>query len=295
MPGPAPKPRDQRIRRNRDEGTTSTSVELPSEPLVEWLDDMPVATIELRLAGGRTVRAPAPPTRSGESLEFAAGFPKHAGGGYWELSNGERVGQMRRDQAEAAEAAVRREADLLPQSRRAWEVFWCTPEASMMRPHHLPALERLVLMYDEEERVRRRVFADPPDGRYEVDDCGRIIVVDIPLGMDGPAKPGEQVLEYDQRVVRLPGYLGRGSQGQIVEAPEFKILMKLRSEIRQLEDRFAGSPMAEFKVGWQQAAMLNERARARESEDLAAAAAALRESHQRMIDGGEIVDAEVVG
>lgn len=161
----------------------------------------------------------------------------------------------------------------LKDTKKRWEAVWLTPEAQMIRPHHLPAMERLFQLYDEEERIRRRVNRSKSHGQM------------VPLAMDGPARDGEQIVEHDYRAVAIPGHLGVGSQGQLVRSPDFDALMKVRAEIRQLEDRFAGTPMAEFKVGWQQAAMANEQARAREASELSQVASQLAEQHQQLQAG----------
>lgn len=227
MSGPTPKPRDQRKRRNKTEGTQSTTVVLSdATPRVDWLDQFPVDTIEVE-SGGDLVTIPKPP------------------------------------------------AGMLKPSKQRWVIFWLSPEASMIRPLHMPALERLALMYDQEERLRRRV------------NKSRLITEKVMIGLDGPAEDGDEVIEYETRVVRIPGHLGVGSQGQLVESPDSKALMAVRKEIRALEDRFAGSPMATFRVGWQHAAMLNEQSRAREAQELAAAAAQMQAQHQALMAGGD--------
>lgn len=224
MPGPPPKPRDQRVRRNRDEGTTSTSVVLSADHAVDWLGQVPVRTVEVEVPGEGPRLIPAPKTR-------------------W-----------------------------LQQTKQQWQAFWLAAESSMVRPHHLPSVERLFQLYDEEERIRRRV------ARSE------LRVRDDLVGIDGPARDGEVVVERVPRARRVPGHLGEGSQGQLVRGPDFDALMKLRSEIRQLEDRFAATPLAEFRVGWQQAAMLREQQQVREAQQIAEAASAIAERHQEMIE-----------
>lgn len=222
MSGPPPKPRDQRARRNKSEGTESTSVVLPPEapPLPAWVG----ATTELNLDGWK-VEVPKPP------------------------------------------------AKLLKDSREAWAMYWLIPESAMLRPHHMPALRRLVRLYDEEERIRRRVAAN------------RDVVMDVPMGMDGPAKRGEAAVAYDHRLVSLPGHLGLGSQGQVVVSPDHKALQDVRQRIQALEDRFAATPLAEYRVGWQRAAMISEEGRAREAQELAAAAAQIAEQHAQLTAG----------
>lgn len=212
MRGPTPKPADERIRRNTDGGTTSTSVMLPavSPSLPAWVD----TAVEVKVRGAMVV-VPKPP------------------------------------------------AGLLQRSLEAWVTFWSIPETSMLRPHHLPALERLVRLYDEEERMRRQV-----EKKH---------TVMLPVG--GRDEWGDPV--YEEHT--LPGHLTLGSQGQLVEHPSSKMLDRKRSEIRQLEDRFAASPLAEFRVGWQRAAMLNEESKASEAAELAAAAAAIAEAHQAVL------------
>jgi hypothetical protein len=153
-------------------------------------------------------------------------------------------------------------------TRQRWEAFWTAAEAQMVRPHHLPSVERLFQLYDDEERLRRRVARRTPVAQM------------VPLGLDGPARDGEQVVEHDYRAQAVPGHLGVGSQGQLVESADWKALVKVRQEIRQLEDRFAGTPMAEFRVGWQQAEMANAQARAREARELGSVAAELRQAHE---------------
>lgn len=199
MPGPPPKPADQRARRNRDEGTTSTTVVLPAEATVEWVERWPVRTVEVDRGDGELVTIPAPQRR-------------------W-----------------------------LKAIKEQWSRFWLVPEARMVRLHHLPEVERLFQLYDEEERLRRRV---------------------------GRRKNGVQV-----------GHVTVGSQGQLVRAPEWDQLMQTRKEIRALEDRCGASPMAEFRVGWQQAAMHNEQTRAREASQLADAANRIASQHERMTEG----------
>jgi hypothetical protein len=162
---------------------------------------------------------------------------------------------------------------LLEQSLEAWVTYWTIPETSMLRPHHLPALRRLVCMYDEEERIRRRV------------DEGTEVAMNVPVGMDGTPTEGEIIVEYEPRMVRLPGHLGIGSQGQVVTSPDFSALMKLRERIQALEDRFAATPLAEFRVGWQRAAMLNEESKADEAAALAEAARQIAEQHAQLRGG----------
>lgn len=219
MPGPPPKPRDQRVRRNRDEGTASTSVTLQPRATVDWVADWSGRTVEVDAGGGEPALIPAPKAR-------------------W-----------------------------LKDTKKRWEAFWLAPEAQMIRPHHLPAMERLHDLYDQEERLRRRVAKSRSHGQM------------VPLAMDGPARDGEQIVEHDYRAVSIQGHLGVGSQGQLVRSPDFDALMKVRAEIRQLEDRFAATPMAEFRVGWQQAAMANEQARAREAAELSQVAQQIAELH----------------
>lgn len=232
MPGPPPKPSDQRVRRNRDEGTSSTTVVLQAEATVEWLDQWSGRTVEIDRGDGEPVIIPAPKAR-------------------W-----------------------------LKDIKQRWRAFWLAPEAQMIRPHHMPAMERLHDLYDQEERLRRRVNRSRPHGQM------------VPLAMDGPARDGEQIVEHDYRAVAVPGHLGVGSQGQLVRSPDFDALMKVRAEIRQLEDRFAATPMAEFRVGWQQAAMANEQARAREASQLADAADRIASQHERMLTEGSASSAD---
>jgi hypothetical protein len=215
-----PKPADQRVRRNRDEGTSSTSVVLKPDPAVDWVEQWSGRKVEVGGTDGQPVLIPAPKGR-------------------W-----------------------------LKQTKQQWATFWTAAEAQMVRPHHLPSVERLFQLYDDEERLRRRVARRTPVARM------------VPLGLDGSARDGEQVVEHDCRAEAVPGHLGVGSQGQLVESADWKALVKTRQEIRQLEDRFAGTPMAEFRVGWQQAAMANEQARAREARELGSVAAELRQSHE---------------
>lgn len=226
MPGPSPKPRDQRARRNKGEGTESTTVVIPTEGRVDWLSAWPGGTVEVDAGDGGLVEIPAPPK------------------------------------------------GLLKTSRDKWTAYWLAPESQMVRPHHMAALERLARLYDEEERLRRRVAKS------------RVVSQSVPMGLDGPAAAGDAVVDVDYRAVRIPGHLGLGSQGQLVVSPDFSALMKVRVEIRQLEDRFAASPMAEFRVGWQHAAMLTEQGRAREAQELAAAAAKIAASHEQQLEQG---------
>lgn len=226
MPGPTPKPRDQRARRNRNEGTESTTVDLPPEAPAPPAWAGPTTRIEL--APGWAVEVPKPPT------------------------------------------------GLLKASREAWAMFWVIPEAIMLRPHHMPALRRLVQLYDEEERIRRRVARQRP------------VPMPAAVGLDGIAQLGELVLETETRMVQLPGHLGIGSQGQIVESPDFKALQKVRERIQALEDRFAATPLAQYRVGWQRAAMANAEARAAEATELARAAAAIAAQHEALLlEGGD--------
>lgn len=133
----------------------------------------------------------------------------------------------------------------------------------MLRPHHVTALRRLYDMYDEAERMRRAV------GRK------RRIVLAVDATEDGEAIYAAQ---------DIPGHLMVGSMGQLVESVESKKLDRLRREIRQLEDRFAGTPMAQFRLGWQQAAMLNEQSRAAEAMQLAAAAVQIQQQHEQVVE-----------
>lgn len=227
MPGPTPKPADQRVRRNRDEGTSSTSVVLSARGSVDWVEGWRGRKVEVDLGEGERALIPAPKGR-------------------W-----------------------------LKATRQQWEAFWLAPEAQMVRPHHLPAMERLFSLYDEEERIRRRVAKS------------ELVTVGEPVGMDGDISEGELVAETAPRARRIPGHLGVGSQGQVVRSPDFDALMKVRAEIRQLEDRFAATPLAEFRAGWQQAAMLNEQARAREAAEISEVAAELASQHEQIEAGGQ--------
>ena len=209
MPGPPPKPRNQRARRNKGEGTESTSVVLAEQvdqpTLPAWIRDR----VEVKV-WGETFVVPKPPR------------------------------------------------GLLQQTVEAWVTYWIIPETQMLRPHHLPALRRLVRLYDEEERLRRLVEKPWTRGVWE------------------QTPDGDEVFVEEE----LPGHLGVGSQGQLVEHPNSKILDRKRAEIRQLEDRFAGTPLAEFRVGWQRAHMINEQSRANQAEALAQAARELQERHE---------------
>lgn len=210
MPGPSPKPRDQRARRNATEGTTSTSV---------ILDDVGALTV-----------------------------------------SDEQMKPTRR---------------WLKATKEAWEIIWEVPEAQMLRPHHIKALRRLYNMYDDEERLRREV------------NRSHVVAIEEPLGLDGPAVEGEAVLETEVRARRVPGYMQVGSQGQLVESVASKKLDRVAREIRQMEDRLAGTPMAQFRLGWQQAAMLNEQARAADAVAIATAAAELQREHEVQVLGHE--------
>lgn len=226
MSGPAPKPRDQRARRNKDEGTTSTTVELPADapPLPAWIGARTVVTVD-----GAAFEVPRP--------------PRHA--------------------SKLRKAAL-----------RAWVAYWTSPEAAMIRPQHVPALERLVLLYDEEARLVDAIEAT------------KLVPETIYLGLDGPAIEGEFVVDSETRMRKLPGRLGVGSTGQLVTAPEVGQLKAVRAEIRALEDRFAGSPMAQFKLGWQQAEMYNSQARAgAHAAAIAAAARELTQQFDELLDG----------
>lgn len=203
MPGPPPKPRDQRARRNANEGTTSTSVTLPSD------------------AGG------------------VVGVPE----------------ELRRPTKR-----------WLKKTKEAWSIIWDVAESAMLRPHHVMALRRLYDMYDELERMERLVRR-----KYKV-------VTPVDVDEDGHAIYAK---------VDLPGHLAMGSKGQLVESVESKKATTLRREVRQMEDRFAGTPMAQFRLGWQQAAMLNEQARAAEASAIARAAAEIQATHEVEVLGTE--------
>lgn len=222
MSGPAPKPRDQRTRRNKTEGTTSTTVTLqPHTELPAWAGAPVVVKID-----GLEVQVPKPPG-----------------------------------------------SKLLKVAVEAWAMFWLGPEAQMLRPHHLPALRRLVLMYDEEERLRREI--EKP----------KLITETEFVGMDGPAEDGEIPFDSVTRMREIPGRLAMGSKGQLVSAPEVAQLDKVRTRIQALEDRFAATPLAQFKVGWQQAEMYNSQAKASEASAIAQAARELGEQHAQLLDG----------
>lgn len=162
---------------------------------------------------------------------------------------------------------------LLKVALEAWAMFWLGPEAQMLRPHHMPALRRLVLMYDEEERLRREIEKTKlvPETTY--------------VGMDGDATEGEIPFDTVTRMRKLPGRLAIGSTGQLVSSPEVAQLDKVRMRIQALEDRFAATPLAQFKVGWQQAEMYNSQARASEASAIAQAARELSDRHEQLLDG----------
>jgi hypothetical protein len=141
-----------------------------------------------------------------------------------------------------------------------WAIIWNVAESSMLRPHHVTALRRLYDMYDELERMERLVRKK------------KKIVSPVDVDDDGHAIYGR---------IDIPGHLEMGSQGQLVESVESKKVDRLRREVRQMEDRFAGTPMAQFRLGWQQAAMLNEQARAAEATAIARAAAEIRAGHEQ--------------
>lgn len=224
MSGPAPKPRDQRTRRNKTEGTTSTTVTLqPHTDLPAWAG--PPVAVKM---DGIEVQVPKPPG-----------------------------------------------SKLLKVAVEAWAMFWLGPEAQMLRPHHLPALRRLVLMYDEEERLRREI--EKP----------KVVPETVWVGMDGDALEGELPVESHTRMRKLPGRLAIGSTGQLVSAPEVAQLDKVRTRIQALEDRFAATPLAQFKVGWQQAEMYNSQAKASEASAIVQAARELTERHEQLLDGSQ--------
>lgn len=158
----------------------------------------------------------------------------------------------------------------LKQTREDWGIIWEVRESQMLRPHHVAALRRLYDMYDECERMKRA--------------CRKKRKVVLPTdAIDGDAI---------HTVVEIPGYKDIGSQGQLVESVESKKLDRLRREIRQMEDRFAGTPMAQFRLGWQQAAMLNEQARASEASAIATAAREIQQAHEAREE--EVIQGEIV-
>lgn len=216
MPGPPPKPRDQRKRRNADEGTTSTSVTLPA--------------------------------------------------------HGDR-GMTLADDERYADLVSTKGNGWLKQTRELWDLLWETPAATLLQPQHLPALRRLYDLYDQEERLRREVKKS------------RLVPRSQMIGMDGPIEEGELVAETHVRATRLPGHLAIGSTGQIVTSPSFTSLMKVRAEIRALEDRLGGTPMASFRMGWQHGEMVQSQAKAAEAASLAAAAQTIAEQHRQALDG----------
>lgn len=225
MSGPTPKPRDKRTRRNKNEGTTSTTVVLPpAVDLPEWAGK----PVTLKMDGFE-VTVPKPPN-NGKLLKVAI---------------------------------------------EAWANFWLHPEAQMLRPHHMPALRRLVLLYDEEERLRRAIEEE------------RLVPETIYLAMDGRAVESELVVDVETRMRKLPGRLAIGSTGQLVSSPEVAQLDKVRTRIQALEDRFAATPLAQFKVGWQQAEMYNSQAKAAEAAAIVQAARELSESHAQLLAGGD--------
>ena len=214
MPGPPPTPRDQRKRRNADEGTTSTSVTLPAAGTVPTLADDP-------------------------------------------------------DYSELVKADWR----WLKQTKQMWDLVWKAPAAALLQPQHLPALRRLYDLYDQEERLRREVRSS------------RLVPRSQMVGLDGEIGEGELVAETHVRATRLPGHLAIGSTGQIVTSPSFSQMMKVRAEIRALEDRLGGTPMATFRMGWQHGEMVQSQARAAEAAELAAAAQNIAAAHRAALEG----------
>lgn len=213
-PGPPPKPRDQRKRRNADEGTSSTSIVIPTDGAVSLADDP--ANAELVKPQGR-----------------------------W-----------------------------LKQTKTDWSAFWASPLASVFRVTDVPSLRRLFHLYDDEERIRRRLLKK------------RMVTRAEPVGMDGIVKEGEIVLDKQVRGMQIPGHLGVGSQGQLTVSPDFQALKAIRAEIRALEDRLGMTPMARYRMGWQQAEMMNSQARANEAAAMAAAADRIAERHEQLRGGG---------
>lgn len=170
---------------------------------------------------------------------------------------------------------VKHDRRWLKQTRDTWDAFWCSPLASVFQVTDVPALRRLYHLYDDEERLRRAVAKRNRVVRSE------------PWGADGPAGPGEVVMGTIDRLEEIPGHLGVGSQGQLVVSPDFTALTKVRAEIRALEDRLGLTPMARYRMGWQQAEMMNSRARAVEAASLAEAAQQIAKAHQAALAGGD--------
>ena len=160
----------------------------------------------------------------------------------------------------------------LKQTRELWDLLWETPAATLLQPQHLPALRRLYDLYDQEERLRRRTKKSKLVPRAQM------------VGFDGDIEEGELVAETHVRAERLPGHLAIGSTGQIVTSPDFKALMKVRSEIRALEDRLGGTPMASFRMGWQHGEMIQSQARAAEAAGISQAAQTIANQHRQALD-----------
>lgn len=137
--------------------------------------------------------------------------------------------------------ALPRSSRMLKHTRDLWDTLWSSPVATQVEASDLPALYRWIHLVDEEERLRRAVAET------------KLVARGVLVGMDGPVKEGELVMESEVRAQRIPGHLGVGSQGQLVRSPDFDALMKVRAELRALEDRFGFSPMARFRLGWQKA------------------------------------------
>ena len=116
-----------------------------------------------------------------------------------------------------------------------WDAFWASPLAALVAPTQLPALRRLFMMYDELEKAREAIHAEPP-----------------------PKPEQEEDEDHYSFMARISDWNTlRMSQGRLVKTghgglrlnPLLDHMARLEVRIRDLEDRFGLSLRSHQELG----------------------------------------------